>query len=119
MYCQHINHRDRGSQIFGVPNMQPFNRKDPESLAYESISSKEARLSTIRDNVNPAVEDNVTIQVNPSYLAFCSNHQENPTAEDKVNPSYLDIVDNSSPQEKQAAETKTNAEEKYAYITVK
>ena len=108
MYC-YTDHRDHGNQIYGVSNIQSFNAKD------QSISSKEARLSTIRDHVNPAVDDNVTIEMNPSYLAFCSNHRENPTTEDKVNPSYLAIVC-SSPQEKSAAE---NAEEKYAYITVK
>ena len=119
IFKQCIDHRDHGNQIFGVANIQSYDAKDPESLAYESISLKEAQFSTIRQHVNSAVEDDVNMEKNPSYLAVvCNDPQEKPATEDKMNPSYLDVFC-SNPQEKPATEDKVNMEEKYAYVTVK
>ena len=101
MYCCCCCSRDQGDQIFGVANIQSYDAKDPEdpeSLAYESVSVKEEeQLSTTQQqNVKPIAKDHVNIEDNPSYLcADCSDPQEEPATEDKL-----------------------NAEEKYCYVIV-
>ena len=67
-------HRDTTSNDYVLENMQ-YTVKDSESVTYESISLKEARLSTLQSTTHgqlpvqtaTATEDNVNIEENPSY----------------------------------------------------
>ena len=90
--------RNQDNQIFGAANIQSYNAKDPESLAYESISVKEEQLSTTKQqhDVKSTAMDHVNIEDNPSY------HD----------------VGSSDPQEQPATEDMLTAEEKYCYIIV-
>ena len=104
-------HRDGSNDTYGVTNMQ-YNAKDSESLnTYDNISLKVAPLSPTQQHIKPGVDNNMTIQRNPSYSTVdCSNPQVKPAAKDHVkiqrNPSYL-TMDCSKPQVKPEADTDT------------